>query len=188
MIRTRSARNGGRRANRGNLDASSLIARIRHRHAIALSITLPLDGIGVINLSPQFLMGSLSVAGLQDERSAPTQDPLLFPAPTLLRRMVVLARCSPARGLFPSWSKRLDPSRPVRQTFHNRIRMEMRPTGRLATGSHPGLDDEVHRRLGRAPEVTETGLLEDLAKLRLAGLGAEGEAHLLRQRIGRADT
>ena len=42
-------------------------------------------------------------------------------------------------------------------------------------GSDPGFDDEVHRRLGRTPEVVESGFLEDLAKLRLAGLGAEGQ-------------
>jgi hypothetical protein len=36
---------------------------------------------------------------------APTQELLPFPAPTSLRRVVVVSRCSSALGLIPWWSK-----------------------------------------------------------------------------------
>ena len=65
----------------------------------------PLNGIRVTSLSPRSPIGSLSVGGLQDERSAPGRDLLPFRAPTSRRRMVVLSRCSPALGLIPSLVK-----------------------------------------------------------------------------------
>jgi hypothetical protein len=76
-----------------------------NRDAISFSMNPTLDGIREISLSPRSLIGSLSVGGLQDARSAPDRDLLPFRAPTSLRRMVVLFRCSPALGLLPSWSK-----------------------------------------------------------------------------------
>src|SRR5205807_10380055 len=51
----------------------------------------------------------------------------------------------------------------------------------------PRLQDEVERRLGRAPHAREATLFEHLCEARLAGLGAEREADLLRERGGRAD-
>ncbi len=65
--------------------------------------------------------------------------------------------------------------------FQMRVwRLLPRPSIRYTDGLYLGFDDEVHRRLGRTPEVIEAGFLEDLAKFRLAGLRAEGKAHILR--------
>src|SRR5947207_1839185 len=59
--------------------------------------------------------------------------------------------------------------------------------GDRSMGSAPRLQHEVHRRLRRPPELRESGFLEHLAEPRLAGLRAESEAHLLGERVGRAD-
>jgi hypothetical protein len=74
-----------------------------------------------MSLSPRSPIGSLSVGGLQDERSAPGRDLLPFRAPTSHRRMVVLFRCSPALGLIPSWSKMPVAHRPVRDAPAYRV-------------------------------------------------------------------
>src|SRR5436190_8974230 len=55
---------------------------------------------------------------------------------------------------------------------------------RSASGA--GFQDHVERGLGRAPEVRVAGLFEHLAESRLAGLRAEPELDVLRQRVGRA--
>jgi hypothetical protein len=65
----------------------------------------PLDRIRAISLSPRSPIGSPSVGGLRDERSAPGPVLLPFSAPISRRRMVVLSRCTPALGLIPSRSK-----------------------------------------------------------------------------------
>ncbi len=46
--------------------------------------------------------------------------------------------------------------------------------------SRPRFDDQVHRRLGRTPEMVESGFLEDCPQLHLSGLSSEGSAHILR--------
>ena len=46
-----------------------------------------------------------------------------------------------------------------------------------------GLEDQVQRRLGRAPEATEARLLEHRPQARLSGLRAEPEPDLLRERV-----
>src|SRR5262249_59724012 len=64
---------------------------------------------------------------------------------------------------------------------------------RLARRRHPGqlssgtrLDHQVERGLGGAPDAGEAGLAEHRLEPRLAGLRAEGEPDLLRQRGRRA--
>src|SRR5262245_13961943 len=51
----------------------------------------------------------------------------------------------------------------------------------------PCLEDQIERRLGRAADAGEPRLLEHLAQPSLAGLCAEREADLLRERRRRAD-
>ena len=71
------------------------------------------------------------------------------------------------------------------ETFFRHSPAVVRPEGRCRSTS--SVEDHVERRLRRAAASACNRLLEHLAQSRLAGLCAEPEADLLRQRVRRAD-
>src|SRR4029434_4716207 len=92
---------------------------------------------------------------------------------------VTVAR-APAPRLALGSKEPLAPTGPCR--WLSTLRCD--PTMVVISGA--GFEDEIEGRLGGAAEATEASCCHHFAQALLTGLGPEGEADLLRERVGHA--